>query len=304
MFPQLKDAGSKGKGLFAAQLTPKGTPVLQLDYSAMMSINTDWLPKTCYGCLTPKPPYSISNSGQDASTVLKTCAGCETVRFCDRTCQKQAWKDYHKHECQVFREMKANDLAPAAAVRAVMRPILLHDNDKICPAALKELLSLHTAEDTYTAGNKADIEACAKGVQLLTKTKLDYDTTLKLFYVFRINAFAIKYDRDIIGSEVHPLLSRINHSCKPNCVTSTDVANDFPRDTLLRVGRGGLMSYKQVIAAKILRQEKRSQLTTWEEKEARLTSEEQSSTEFGSSIVNAKPAVSKRHNRQMAIRTL
>ena len=32
--------------------------------------------------------------------ILKACATCKWVHYCDQTCQKDAWKSHHKLECK------------------------------------------------------------------------------------------------------------------------------------------------------------------------------------------------------------
>ena len=52
----------------------------------------------CDFCLKNK------ESGYDFQ-VLNKCGACKKVYYCQRECQKKAWKSYHKHECEAF----AND---------------------------------------------------------------------------------------------------------------------------------------------------------------------------------------------------
>ena len=36
--------------------------------------------------------------------ILKACAKCKWVYYCDQTCQKDAWKSHHKVECKYLQE--------------------------------------------------------------------------------------------------------------------------------------------------------------------------------------------------------
>ena len=36
--------------------------------------------------------------------ILKSCAKCKWVYYCDQTCQKEAWKSHHKLECKYLQD--------------------------------------------------------------------------------------------------------------------------------------------------------------------------------------------------------
>ena len=50
-------------------------------------------------------PFSTPLSGltrpflSERTTALQRCSRCKQVSYCGATCQKKAWKDYHKAEC-------------------------------------------------------------------------------------------------------------------------------------------------------------------------------------------------------------
>ena len=40
----------------------------------------------------------------ESEGILKACAKCKWVYYCDQTCQKEAWKSHHKLECKFLQE--------------------------------------------------------------------------------------------------------------------------------------------------------------------------------------------------------
>ncbi|XP_054162171.1 uncharacterized protein LOC128960121 [Oppia nitens] len=49
-------------------------------------VNNEFKGDFCDNCLKP-------------STNLKKCKACLQMNYCDKQCQKQDWKSYHKYEC-------------------------------------------------------------------------------------------------------------------------------------------------------------------------------------------------------------
>mmetsp|Transcript_10841 Transcript_10841/g.36792 ORF Transcript_10841/g.36792 Transcript_10841/m.36792 type:complete len:92 (-) Transcript_10841:193-468(-) len=48
--------------------------------------------RACFGC-----------EARASETKLITCTGCMVARFCDKDCQRKAWKRWHKRHCPRFR---------------------------------------------------------------------------------------------------------------------------------------------------------------------------------------------------------
>ena len=108
---KVKDTPKKGQGIFAERALSVKDSICSLPYPTMMAIHSDFLPTTCYYCLiVTQSPVPLPDHGPKLES-LKTCNGCQSVRFCGRDCQVKAWHAYHKYECKIFTSMRA-DLPP------------------------------------------------------------------------------------------------------------------------------------------------------------------------------------------------
>ena len=52
--------------------------------------------------LKSKREYVCDFCLRNAFEVLNKCGACKKVYYCQRECQKKAWKSYHKYECEVL----------------------------------------------------------------------------------------------------------------------------------------------------------------------------------------------------------
>ncbi|KAI0008921.1 hypothetical protein F4779DRAFT_641288 [Xylariaceae sp. FL0662B] len=149
---------------------------------------------------------------------VRACAGCRTAAYCTPACQKADWARVHRHECKVFRRVRAegrHEVLPTpvralvqvllrADVRAAMADLeghveLVHGADPKAMAdiELQAMAALHYMDREASARNMAE------AVEISCK--------------LRVNSFN-RLDVDVgqTGIFVNPALAMVNHSCVPN----------------------------------------------------------------------------------------
>lgn len=202
---EVRDAGPKGKGLFATQNIAKAKPVMDLDIPVMLAIEHDQFDLVCDYCLATECREAI-------------CSTCNLVSYCDETCKHQAWTAYHQYECAVFQNMTDEEFEPYQ-VRAVLRFVLLQDARRLPNNTLTETLALCNHHDKISLSLNKTYNAWTQLIKEKTKTSLATSDIFKLFCIMAHNSYgisaSIKGDEDI-GAELFQKFSRANHSCDGN----------------------------------------------------------------------------------------
>ena len=212
---KLKSTPSKGEGVFAERFLSVKDPICALKYPTMMAIDSDFLPTTCYHCLAlTASPLPLPNYGCEPIN-LRICNGCHLARFCNKDCQLQAWMQFHKYECKIFKRTQHN-LLPAAT-RAVMRAVLLKDRDLMRNEEWNRITRLTSHEHVLAARGRSNLTEMAEGIKHLADSSMSIETIQRLIFIMRTNATELPTPiHGGIGVMLDPLMARFNHNCEPN----------------------------------------------------------------------------------------
>ena len=212
---QLKQTTSRGQGVFAEQFLSVKDPICTLSYPTVMAIDSDFLSTTCYYCLAlTATPFPLPNYGC-ASINLRICNGCSFARFCDRSCQVQAWNRFHKYECRIFRKLQRNQLP--AILRAVLRAVLLKDRDVIQIEEWNRIARLTSHEHILTARSPSNLTDMAEASKYIAQSSMSVEMIQRLIFIIRANATELPTPiHGGIGVMLDPLFAKFNHSCEPN----------------------------------------------------------------------------------------
>jgi hypothetical protein len=87
-----------GEGHFTRKAISIADAIFTIPLPELMATETEKLWSTCYNCLvvTHTQVLNIAVPFPGKAT-LRTCMGCNQVRFCSEQCQTQAWNKFHKH---------------------------------------------------------------------------------------------------------------------------------------------------------------------------------------------------------------
>jgi hypothetical protein len=212
---QLKQTTSRGQGVFAEQFLSVKDPICTLSYPTVMAIDSDFLSTTCYYCLAlTATPLPLPNYGC-ASMNLKICNGCSFARFCDKSCQVQAWNRYHKYECNIFRKLQHNHLP--TTLRAVLRAVLLKDRGMIQIEEWDRIVQLTSHEYILAARGPSNLTDMAEAIKHLAQSSMTVEMIQRLIFIMRANAIELPTPiHGGIGVMLDPLFAKFNHSCEPN----------------------------------------------------------------------------------------
>ncbi|XP_034043830.1 histone-lysine N-methyltransferase SMYD3 isoform X2 [Thalassophryne amazonica] len=206
----------KGNGLRATAGINRG----ELVYSAE--------PLAC--CVSKKLLREICHQCFSRRSTLLRCSQCKIARYCDVTCQKQAWCG-HKRECKCLQSILPR--IPTDSVRLAARLIfaLLSPSNNTS----EELYTLEEHESHLPSMSEQKKEGLS---QLVTMLQLYLQEEMPDFMQERTsgiptacreplsliakvtcNCFTIS-DGELqeIGVGLYPSLSLLNHDCRPNCV--------------------------------------------------------------------------------------
>ncbi|XP_061566922.1 histone-lysine N-methyltransferase SMYD3 [Cololabis saira] len=206
----------KGNGLRATARIRRGELVTSAE------------PLAC--CVSRKHARSVCHHCFTRQETLLRCSQCKMARYCNSTCQKQAWSG-HKRECKCL---------------CSLRPRL--PTDSVCLAArlIFALLSpsRNSSEELYTFDEheshlnsmseekKQGLSQLALMLELYIKQEvpdltqeitpalpLSCREAISVIAKVTCNCFTIS-DRELqeIGVGLYPSLSLLNHDCRPNCV--------------------------------------------------------------------------------------
>lgn len=222
-----KSIPGRGNGIVAGHDFATREQILFVRRPLILALENSQLQEACYSCLK-SGAATVSQAGSEAVQIdLKTCAGCKTVRFCNKACQKSAWSAYHKHECKIYAKLQPRVLP--SIVRGVMRLLLQRQNGLVSDTEWNQLLSLESHhDDLSTAGGDRwqNVFLMTKAIKTYSGTTESIDTILKICCIMMVNSFAFTTTTfDPIGIAIHPLPALINHSCQPNAIVRFDITS-------------------------------------------------------------------------------
>ncbi|XP_020504458.2 histone-lysine N-methyltransferase SMYD3 [Labrus bergylta] len=203
----------KGNGLRATASIKRG----ELVYSAE--------PLAC--CVSNKHAKEVCHHCFTRHETLLRCSQCKMARYCNITCQKQAWCD-HKRECKCLRSLLPR--IPTDSVRLAARIILALLNPSQSSGG-EELYPLEEHEShlsSMSEQKKQGLSELASMLELYLQQEVPHLTSalppscqepLSLIAKVTCNCFTIS-DGELqeIGVGLYPSLSLLNHDCRPNCV--------------------------------------------------------------------------------------
>ncbi|KAG7482414.1 histone-lysine N-methyltransferase SMYD3 [Solea senegalensis] len=206
----------KGNGLRATVGIRRG----QLLYSAE--------PLAC--CVSNRLTKDVCHRCFSRRETLMRCSQCKTARYCNTTCQKQAWSA-HKRECKCLQSLIPR--IPTDSVRLAARLIFALLSQST--GSSEELYTLEEHEShlsLMSEKRKQGLSQLASMLELYLQQEapgLAQEVTsalppscqepLSLIAKVTCNCFTI-CDGELqeIGVGLYPSLSLLNHECRPNCV--------------------------------------------------------------------------------------
>ncbi|XP_071948093.1 histone-lysine N-methyltransferase SMYD3-like [Antedon mediterranea] len=155
------------------------------------------------------------------SDKLLRCSKCKLQSYCDRSCQRSAWK-VHKEECKNLQRVgnrpSQTVLLMARLVQVVKADSGYQNGGFNLPCGLHELQSNHKQFSERARGLVIDIMRCL-GNYLGIQNVPSYPDMLELFGRVACNSFNI-CDKEMqsIGVGLYLKAAIFNHSCSPNCI--------------------------------------------------------------------------------------
>ncbi|XP_076579113.1 histone-lysine N-methyltransferase SMYD3 [Chaetodon auriga] len=206
----------KGNGLRATGKLRRG----ELVYSAEplgCCVSNKLVRDVCHHCFTRR------------QTLLR-CSQCKTARYCNITCQREAWSG-HKRECKCLKSLLPR--IPTDSVRLAARLIFaLLSPSKSSSEELYTLEEHESHLSSVSEEKKQGLSQLASMLELYLQQEvpdLAQEMTsalppscrepLSLIAKVTCNCFTIS-DGELqeIGVGLYPSLSLLNHDCRPNCV--------------------------------------------------------------------------------------
>ncbi|KAM6950245.1 histone-lysine N-methyltransferase SMYD3 [Lycodopsis pacificus] len=206
----------KGNGLRATVRMKRG----ELVYSAE--------PLAC--CVSNKLSRDVCHHCFSRRETLLRCSQCKMARYCNTTCQKQAWSG-HKRECKCLQSLLPR--IPTDSVRLAARLIFaLLSPSKSSSEELYTLEEHESHLSSMSEHKKQGVAQLASMLELYLQQEvpdLAQEVTsalppscrepFSLIAKVTCNCFTIS-DGELqeIGVGLYPSLSLLNHDCRPNCV--------------------------------------------------------------------------------------
>lgn len=206
----------KGNGVRATARIRRG----ELVYSAEplgCCVSNRLARDVCHHCFTRR------------ETLLR-CSQCKMARYCNITCQKQAWSG-HKRECKCLQSLLPR--IPTDSVRLAARLIFaLLSPSKNSSEELYTLEEHESHLSSMSEQKKQGLSQLASMLQLYLQQEVpdlaqgmtsalppSCQEPLNLIAKVTSNCFTIS-DGELqeIGVGLYPSLSLLNHDCRPNCV--------------------------------------------------------------------------------------
>ncbi|XP_074781685.1 histone-lysine N-methyltransferase SMYD3 isoform X2 [Athene noctua] len=155
---------------------------------------------------------------------LHRCSQCKVAKYCDTSCQKEAWLD-HKQECRCLKSIKPN--FPPDSVRLAGRIVFKLLRQSVCLSErLYSFSNLQSNIEQLSEEMKDGLRHLAQTLQLYLKTEIQDASHLppaidffQIFTKVTCNCFTISNgEMQDVGVGLYPSMSLLNHSCDPNCV--------------------------------------------------------------------------------------
>ncbi|CAH1247648.1 SMYD4 [Branchiostoma lanceolatum] len=111
---EMKQETDKGRLLVAQRdFEPGSVLIVEQPYAAVLLPKHH--PTHCHTCVTPV-------------LVPHPCRGCQYVQYCSRTCEEQAWRDYHSHECEHWHLLQMVDTFGQLSLRLLLTAAARDEN--------------------------------------------------------------------------------------------------------------------------------------------------------------------------------
>ena len=251
-----------GAGLFVTRDLDDGEEIFRSD-PLVNCVENGMQSRVCDSCYDYKGS-NIHPSGrfwkaEDIELDMKACGGCKVCYYCSKvrttpillsafhvalrivkfstnysqTCQRKAWKRYHKYECAMFSQDP--DMYPRT--RALYRLLNMHKHDLLSSEQWAALNGLqpHVGEHVSSANAQAVVGA-SEHARSRTGTELGFSEVLTLHCTVRTyvemkdqhlhehrqlltNALCIHpAEGGTLGTSLDIVASLMNHSCEPNAL--------------------------------------------------------------------------------------
>ena len=219
------DIPGKGHGLITTRSFELNEQVLFVNKPLLSCLGDEWVRTNCYFCfrtaagnsyLGPVLCHKVNEED------LKTCDGCGVVRYCSKKCKKRAQAAFHEHECKIFATSRT--LLPEN-IRSALRLLLQIDNGLISATDLQQLLSLQSHEQNRMNVEHDGITALVQNIKQISGTAQSIEAIRNLVCIVIANSIPMTDAMNtVIGAVLHPLPSKINNACNPNCEIRNDVS--------------------------------------------------------------------------------
>ena len=164
-------------------------------------------------CLNEKSHRELCNHCFQPCSSLKRCSRCKHLRYCSEGCQRDNWK-VHKAECDLLSSINASHFVP---------PLI-----RFCAllASSSEMRSSYKVDGMMKHEYVENEKICQyypfllRGVREMCATAAP-EKVYALYIKLVVNLFTLEDTQfNEIGSALIPELTKLNHSCDPNCVLS------------------------------------------------------------------------------------
>ena len=157
----------------------------------------------------------ICNQCFKESESLKRCSKCKHMRYCSENCQREGWK-IHKSECAGLCKVPQSSNVPSLIRLCALflsSPELRNDFS---------ISSLMKHENIENDQIQEYYPYVLRGVTEIFKgSSVDPVAVYEMYNKLVVNLFTLEDGQlRTIGSALIPEISKINHSCEPNCVLS------------------------------------------------------------------------------------
>ncbi|XP_074523305.1 histone-lysine N-methyltransferase SMYD3 [Halichoeres trimaculatus] len=181
-------------------------------------------------CVSNKQAREVCHHCFTRRETLLRCSQCKLARYCNTTCQKQAWSS-HKRECKCLRSLLPR--IPTDSVRLAARIVFSSLNPSQSPSVELYPLEEHeTHLSSMSEHKKHGLSQLASMLELYLQPEMPHlaqemvsalppscQESLSLIAKVTCNCFTIS-DGELqeVGVGLYPSLSLLNHDCRPNCV--------------------------------------------------------------------------------------
>ena len=229
-----RQISGRGNGLVASgkSFTNPREAVIWIRRPLILILETSRLQKLCYQCLRQHTddPGDRDVYDNEGFAVLKTCQGCQIVKYCSKKCQSRSWNESHKFECKTFGALHPRILP--SPVRAIVRLLKQRFNNLIDDKDWEDLLALESHQDDLSnAGGERwqDVFLMAKAAQKYSGTKDSMSLVTQLYCILTLNSLTLTDPMlEPLGMALHPFAAMFNHSCDPNTIIRFDASSVDP----------------------------------------------------------------------------